>query len=69
LRPHERAHERLHLGAGAGERGVELPQVLVEPLTPRSSRRLQEQLGLKLEAKKVSLEVMAVDRFESPIED
>lgn len=56
-------------GAGAAAQSAPAPQTDAEANGPSLVTALQEQLGLKLEGKKLPLEVMVVDRIEPPTED
>lgn len=54
-------------GFGAGPVGADAPPV--DPNTPSLFTALQEQLGLKLESERGSVDVVVIDRVEQPSED
>ena len=54
-------------GFGAGPAGADAQTV--DPNTPSLFTALQEQLGLKLESERGSVDVVVIDRVEQPTED
>jgi uncharacterized protein (TIGR03435 family) len=62
--------EALSAAALAARSGAPPPAAaLVDPNGPDLFSAVQEQLGLKLESKKVALDMMVVDNIEPPVED
>ena len=59
--------EALSAAALAARGGAPPPQV--DPNGPDLFTAMREQLGLKLEGRKMALEVMVVDNLEPPVED